>query len=627
MPLQPENSAIPSLVGRSDNSSVDDGLTYTHGLAGVDQIENYAFVNALVVFFFALAALSFVVRIAHNIRSYLRHINASGPGNERQVYWTQNQTSLWPWLKRNLVYAPLWNKHHNAELKVKGLPDSIGFGTLPSRYHTLLLAIYVLSNLAYCFVLDYSQENKNALLAELRGRSGVLAALNCIPAILFALRNNPLITILHVSFDTFNLFHRWAGRVVVLEVLLHVLAWAIVTKNASGWHGLIQTIASSMSFSWGTVGALAMFIIIILAWSPIRHAAYETFLNVHRMLAFFALLGIYKHLDTAKLPQLPYIQLVFVFWACEWAFRSYRLLASNFTKNRMTQCTVEALEGEACRVTFNLVRPRKFRPGAHVHAYIPSIGLWSSHPFSVAWTEEQTICKTKMIEMMPMAPGNKAAQVTEVDVEGAVPVVSTRVTGTSVTLLMKAKSGMTRKLYNKAKACDNGVLTTSGLIEGPYGGCDSLDSYGTVVLFAAGVGITHQLGYVRHLLQGYDAGTVATRKIVLAWAIPYEHCLDWIRPWLSEILDMPGRREALKILVYVSRRGDPQPNVSNSGMVQVKSGRCEIDNIIDIECANRIGAMAVTVCGPGIFADDVRHSTRRKVGEASVDYIEEAFSY
>lgn len=232
-----------------------------------------------------------------------------------------------------------------------------------------------------------------------------------------------------------------------------------------------------------------------------------------------------------------------------------------------------------------------------------------------------------MIEMATMAPQNKSPQVKENDVESAVPIVTTRATSTSVTLIMKAKSGMTGKLYKKAKASKGGIFTTRGMIEGPYGGHDSLDSYGTVVLFAAGVGITHQLCYVRHLLQGYDAGTIATRKIVLAWAIPYESSLDWIKPWLSEILDMPGRREALKIMVYVSRRGDEQPSISNSGMVQVKSGRCEIDRIVDVEFANRVGAMAVTVCGPGAFSDDVRHAARRKVKAGSCTFINESFTY
>jgi len=625
--------AMPALATRNTNSTAttDDSI-YTHGLAGVNQIENYFFVNAVLIFFFGLAALVLLVRISHNIRGYLRHINSIGAGNGRQTYWTQNQTVWWPWVKRHIVYAPLWDKHHNAEIKIQiKKSPAISLGTLPSRYHAILLAIYVFSNIAYCLLLDYSQQNKSALLAGLRGRSGALAIINLIPTILFALRNNPLISLLHVSYDTFNLFHRWAGRMVVLEAFLHVLAWAIVSVDALGWHGMINLLEKSVSYQWGTVGMVLTMIITLLAWSPVRHAAYETFLNIHRLLALFTLIGVYVHLDASKLPQLPYIQLVAFFWITEWIFRATRLIISNFSRDKMTQCTVEALPGEACRVTFSLARPWKFRPGAHVHAYIPAIGLWSSHPFSVAWTEDHVVHETKTPQSSSGTSHDKATDVVEItdsQLESAVPIVTTRITHTSVTLIMKAKSGMTRKLYNAAAAAETRTITGFGMIEGPYGGQDSLDSYGTVVLFAAGVGITHQLGYARHLLQGFEAGTVATRRIVLAWTVPDMECLAWIRPCLEQLLAMESRQDVFKLMVFISKRSPTETAaVSLSGSIIIDSGRCKVQKIVDYEFANRIGAMAVTVCGPGVFADDVREVVRGKVELGCIDLVEESFTY
>ena len=51
------------------------------------------------------------------------------------------------------------------------------------------------------------------------------------------------------------------------------------------------------------------------------------------------------------------------------------------------------------------------------------------------------------------------------------------------------------------------------------GGHHNLDSYGTVMLFAAGIGITHQVPYVRSLVTGYANNTVACRKLTLVWII------------------------------------------------------------------------------------------------------------
>lgn len=48
-------------------------------------------------------------------------------------------------------------------------------------------------------------------------------------------RNNPLISWLGISFDTFNLLHRWFGRIVALEAVTHVLAFFITAAATRGW--------------------------------------------------------------------------------------------------------------------------------------------------------------------------------------------------------------------------------------------------------------------------------------------------------------------------------------------------------------------------------------------------------
>lgn len=60
-----------------------------------------------------------------------------------------------------------------------------------------------------------------------------MATVNLIPLILLAGRNNPLIKLLEVPYDTFNLIHRWLARIVVFETLAHVFAWAIPKAQKS----------------------------------------------------------------------------------------------------------------------------------------------------------------------------------------------------------------------------------------------------------------------------------------------------------------------------------------------------------------------------------------------------------
>jgi len=66
-------------------------------------------------------------------------------------------------------------------------------------------------------------------------------------------RNNPLINWLNLSFDTFNLLHRWFGRIVVLEALAHTFAWMAETVAAGGWAAVAKSIEGSAMIMYGLI--------------------------------------------------------------------------------------------------------------------------------------------------------------------------------------------------------------------------------------------------------------------------------------------------------------------------------------------------------------------------------------
>jgi hypothetical protein len=86
-----------------------------------------------------------------------------------------------------------------------------------------------------------------------RNRTGVLATVNMIPLFLMAGRNNPLIPLLGISFDTFNLLHRWLGRIVILEALAHTLAFLIGDASTAGWNAAFQTVFRVQYMMWGFI--------------------------------------------------------------------------------------------------------------------------------------------------------------------------------------------------------------------------------------------------------------------------------------------------------------------------------------------------------------------------------------
>ncbi|KAF2714937.1 hypothetical protein K504DRAFT_445861 [Pleomassaria siparia CBS 279.74] len=608
--MAPANHLVPRAgILKEWNADGYASLDFSHGLMGVDQHGNYLWTNILLYAFLGVAGTTLILHIINMWTRHMRHISVMA-NPQRQAYWAFNRTSWWPWLQRHLFAAPLIHKRHNRAFQLSSAIDN---GTLPGRWHTVMLVVYCGLNIAWMLILPWDDPESKVVVASLRGRSGMLAALNLIPTILFALRNNPLIYLLQVSYDDFNLFHRWTARITILEALIHTAAWLSNTvQNPLGWKSVANAISQETSYGWGTVGTFAFLILGIQAWSPFRHAFYETFLNIHRLMIVAALVGVYMHLEQHSLPQVPWMHLVIFFYAAEWVLRGITILYHGVSLKQRSRVTVEAMPGEAVRVTIDMVRPWTPRPGCNVHIYMPALALWSSHPFSVAWSA-------------PMSPTSDSKEMSLPTLEGEVMAPSAPRKSKQINLICRARTGFTRQMYEKAAKSPNERFTTFGFIEGPYGGHHSLDSYGTVLLFAGGVGITHQVMYIKHLVEGYHYSKTATQKIVLIWTVPDAECLEWVRPWMDEILRMPGRKKCLRVKLFISRPKNRIEN--NSETVRMFAGRPKTQTLIEEEVKSRVGAIAVTVCGSGPFADDVRAAVRPSLEEGVIDFIEEAFTY
>ncbi len=340
--------------------------------------------------------------------------------------------------------------------------------------------------------------------------------------------------------------------------------------------------------------------------SPLRHAFYETFKIVHILLSALFLGAIYYHLAIPMVPEVRYIIPIVMIWVVDRVLRFIRLAYTNLGRGG-TKTLVEALPGNACRVTVTMARPWTFKPGQHAYLYLPGVSLLQSHPFSVAWSEEAEVLDSEKLAR------NRQE------------VLSMR--KTSMSFVIRGRTGMTASLYKKASESHDGKLLTRCFVEGPYGGLHQMPSYGTVMLFAGGVGITQMVPHVRDLVIGYANGTVATRKLVLVWIIQSPEHLEWIRPWMKQILAIDPRHEVLRILLIVCRPRSTQEPHSPSATVQMFPGRPNIDTLLGIEMEQQVGTMGVSVCGPGALSDELRRAVRQRQYQGSIDFIEECFSW
>lgn len=126
---------------------------------------------------------------------------------------------------------------------------SMNLGILPTRVQTLLMIGILAMNVTYCLYGIPWQGPRATLLEQLRNRSGVLAVMNMVPLVLISGRNNPLIVALNLSFDNFNRFHRFQGRLVAGEAVVHASVQLTKMVEASMLRTFIEG-PSSNKLQW-----------------------------------------------------------------------------------------------------------------------------------------------------------------------------------------------------------------------------------------------------------------------------------------------------------------------------------------------------------------------------------------
>jgi hypothetical protein len=181
---------------------------------------------------FSLSCTAFAYLIWQLFFRYYNHLRQlSTFGHDNQRYFETPTNEILAWLKEHLIYAPLFKVRHNREFRVW---KNIHMGTLPSRFHSLLILGMLALNFGLCLV-NVPYQNRDSTAKAIRKSTGTVATANFIPLVLMAGRNNPLIRALRIPFDTWMLLHRWLGRIVVIESLVHTMTWGISYAKAENW--------------------------------------------------------------------------------------------------------------------------------------------------------------------------------------------------------------------------------------------------------------------------------------------------------------------------------------------------------------------------------------------------------
>lgn len=476
-------------------------------------------------------------------------------------------------------------------------------GCLPTRVQSLTVVgywclIFIFPCIGYKFETPTEGNSHTAQLRSFLGvRLGIMAVSQTPLIFLFAGRNNFLMWLTGWSFDTFNVYHRWIGRGMVALAISHGVTFTVALGDA------LPDAYKRHWFYCGVMAVISASFMVLFAITAIRHRYYELFLVIHLCLAIVFVYAIWQHTEFVGYHQ--FIIAVVSIWAFDRFMRVARIVYSGiFSKAHIT---VADTNEKIMRIEIAHSKRWTPKPGQYIFLYVLSNKkFWESHPFTVFQS--------------PQAQQD----------------------GT-ITLMVKARSGMTGTLYNRVLESNNG-LDTRVLVEGPYGTVLPVDKYDSSILIAGGIGITAIYLCATRLLQS------ATKSITVCWVLRSDQALEYFQDELDHLLKDPRVRVEIYFSAQASKTVTETPAVSDGeSFVEKSGGRSRLSSAAT--ATNRLhisygyrpdmlthvpetvvsagGSTAIVVCGPPAFNDDIRLAVRNNLNSKTerIDYFEEAFSW
>lgn len=463
----------------------------------------------------------------------------------------------------------------------------------PTRAQSLAVAGYLIMSFIFCFTQlnlftpNYYFKTKGDQLARyLADRTGIMSMTQIPIVFLFGGRNNFFMWLTGWSFDTFNIFHRYSSRVMVVYAVIHSITYSYLERGS-----YFAVAASQFYWIMGTVATICGSLILFQGLHFFRSRWYETFLVIHLVLAVAFVVGMWYHCKTLGWMQYMYATIAV------WSFDRFARIVRIFWSGLVVSGDFELVDPDQLIVKAEMDYSKwwSIYPGVHVYIYILNGKFWESHPFTVYQS--------------PFAEE----------------------TG-KMTVLLKAKEGKTLSLANLL-AKGGGKRRLKTLIEGPYGSKHPVGKYDSSIYVAGGIGITATYSYAVDVIKKSSAKT-----LIFTWIVRNETCLTWFRTELDTLLADP--RVEVNLYVTGNHTDIPPLGGSESDSKNSEKSVSEMNPRLNIvygrpdmtvempayieQCA---GTTAIVVCGPPVLNDDIRLSLVQSADCAKVDYYEEAFSW
>ena len=438
------------------------------------------------------------------------------------------------------------------------------------------------------------------------------------------------------SYMDLNWLHRWVSRTLFVTVTVHGSFFLREWIRADSLR-LELDMMPMVKYGFGLWAVLAWNTISSLL--PLRRLCYEFFVLQHIVSAAIFLWLLHAHVPTYASYN---VWMAVAFVLSGRVYRFYNLLYQNLAIQWKTSALgagkkighMADLQAQAGEITVMTVHDIGFswKAGQHVLLWCPTLGPLESHPFTIANVSE----------------GKRGYS------------------SQKVQLIIRARSGFTRKLYRRAVTS----ASVTAFLTGPFGNLPTWNTYETLVLISASTGASftlpiletvlkdphcvkrvdclllvrhksHISGYVAQLeaaashamssgvslrievaitgkelgdLSSSDSFDAAARTVVQSHVKAHDRSTSSME---TSVVDSQLKGEEHILGVAVSREQHDPPDMYG-GVLQYTSGRPSLAKFIQHPVEDSAGETSVVVCGGKSLTSTVRNFVARLSDDRAV---------
>lgn len=433
------------------------------------------------------------------------------------------------------------------------------------------------------YSVNYLSVTKSQWIEYIGFRSGIMAFGKIPLLILFAGRNNILLSITGWSYGTFLHFHKVLAGWMFVDSVIHSVTYTIE------YLGYYVASLKYRYFACGIAATVLCGVLVLQSFHVFRNFFYEYFLVMHVMLAIGFISMCWYHC----------VELGWMEWmvaaCCVWGFdRFVRIIRMSLFGYK----TARIIAVGENMMKIEVPKPAVWRHSAGCYGFIYFSGLifWENHPFTIV-VEDNKLCA-----------------------------------------FITVKMGVTARMWKKLMK-NKGEMNWKVCIEGPYGGNLSAmhKRYEDSLYVAGGSGAPGIIEAAAKSSRGKFIWVVPKLHFVTAYSKLVKRCnipidIYVTREKLNDLTCTQG--DLFSKLGSDDQTTDTSEKESNAEMVEVDKlaqvsvyyGRPNMESVLDEGVReSQSSSVAIVACGPPAMMDAIRNVYSAKVStwDKSVDFFDE----